>query len=220
MVGFGEILGQMFGSLAGAENGVHVKIWNELKPWFGTLVPAATRKWLPNVAAGIACEIPDGAYECDHHAVACCDVCHRPTCLNHGRIDKVGDLICYECVADAMQLVPTARRARAAERPPAAKKQARQPPPRARQQEQEQAPPPRQGKPPPTAREVAYAYNMLGLMVGAPMKEIAAAHRKLSARHHPDKARGADAKEIAERRFKEVQAALDVLKRAHAARES
>ncbi len=208
MPSFGEILGQMFGGLASADNGVHLRVWNELKPWVGKLVPSATSKWLPSIAGGVACEIPilrrGLESDCPHHSVACCDVCHRPTCLNHGRIDALGDIICYQCVADATVLVPPARRARAAQQPP-----------RERRQQQEQAPPPQQGKPPPTYGETMAAFGVLNLKPGAPMTAIKAAHRKLSAQYHPDKQRTSTKKAAAEARFKQVQQAYDVLKRAH-----
>jgi len=210
MAGLGEILGQMFGGLASADNGVHLRVWNELKPWVGRLIPSATSKWLPSIAGGVACEIPvlqrGHESDCGHHAVACCDVCHRPTCLNHGRIDALGDIICYQCVADATVLVPPARRARAAQAPPRARRQ--EPPPNG-------APPPQQGKPPPTYGEIVAAFGVLNPRPGSPWAAIKSAHRKLSAQHHPDKQRSSAKKAAAEGRFKLIQAAFETLKRAH-----
>lgn len=208
MAGLGEILGQMFGGLASADNGVHIKVWHELKPWVAALVPNATSKWIPSIAGDVACEIPvmrrGAESDCSRHAVACCDVCHRPTCLGHGRIDALGDIICYQCVADALQLVPPARRARAAQQPP-----------RPRPQEQQEAPPPQPGKPPPTYFEIVAAFGVLNLKPGSPFAAIKSAHRKLSAQHHPDKQRSSAKKAAAEGRFKQIQAAYEVLKRAH-----
>src|SRR4051794_12699339 len=51
-------------------------------------------------------------------------------------------------------------------------------------------------------------YKVLGLAKGASAEEIKKAHRKLVRQYHPDRNPGDDA---AERRFKEVQAAYDVL---------
>ena len=53
-----DMLGSLFSGVAGAPDGTHVRIWNELKPWIGNLIPAATTKWLPRIAAGHVCEVP------------------------------------------------------------------------------------------------------------------------------------------------------------------
>jgi len=47
---------------------------------------------------------------------------------------------------------------------------------------------------------------------GAKWDAVRVAHRKLSAQHHPDKAKGARAKTVAEARYKEVQVAFNALK--------
>ena len=198
---FGQLLGQMFGGIAGADNGVHLRVWAELKPWLANLGPAATRKWLPRVAADMPCEI-DGV-DCPNVALAACDVCHNPVCLSHSRIDQYGDAICYRCVNEAMKLVPPARRARVAGEPP--RQRPRQDPP----------PPPKPGIDPAI---VAAAWATLGLQPGASWQAVTAAHRKLSARNHPDKFRQKPARERAkaERIYLDVQKALDVLKRVQA----
>jgi hypothetical protein len=218
MPGIGDFLGQMFSGLAGGQDGTHVKIWQELKPWFGTLAPAAARKWLPQIAAGALCEVPvvrRGVKEgdCERFGVAACDVCHRPTCLEHGRIDMHGDIICYICVADATQVVPPLQRERARQQnePPRQPGQHRY-----RARPEPHAPPPPGSAPPPRSkvdpRLVAAAMKKLGLKPGATWEDVKRAHRKRSAENHPDNKRGAKAKAEAEARFKEVQAAFDLLK--------
>ena len=203
----GEILGSLFGNVAGAQDGTHVRIWNELKPWLGNLAPAATRKWLPHIARGVECEVPlvsHGAFtrrSCEHLAVAACDVCHRPVCLHHARIDHQGDAICYICVADAMQAVPPLQRARARARGG----QKPQPPPGPAAGRQHD--PPVQ-KPPPTQEQKTWAYGVLGLKRSATWKQVQAAHRKLSAKHHPDKQQSAQPGQL----YLDVQTALHILK--------
>jgi len=198
-------LGSLFGGMAGAQDGVHVRIWHELKPWLGNLLPAATRKWLPYITAGASCEVPvmqrgQMVGDCQHFAVAACDVCHRPVCLHHGRIDQFGDAICYICVSDALQVVPQLQRERAR----AAGTARPQPPPRG-------APPPAQ-KPGPSPLEVVEALSVLGLKPGAKWPAVAAAHRKLSAQLHPDRHQSQRKKDAANTTYVVVQGAFNLLR--------
>jgi|SRR5882672_8737311 len=210
MPGLLDKLGSIFTSIAGADDGVHLRVWNELRPWVGNLVPAATRKWLPRIGAGSPCEIPVlrrgipvGA--CEHFGVIACDVCRKLVCLDHCRIDQHGDGICYVCVADAIHAVPPVQRERARQ---AAGGKAPPPgsPPR-------DAPPPADGK--PTPEQILVALKALGLRRGAKWEQVKAAHRKLSAANHPDRAKGIRAKTAAEARFVEVQKAYDLLKKVY-----
>ena len=205
MPSFLETLGSMFSGAVGAQDGVHLRVWNELRPWVGNLVPAATRKWLPRIAGGVICEVPlmkrgEKVGDCEHFGVAACDVCYKPVCLDHSRIDQHGDAICYVCVADAVHTVPPVQRERARQQHGNAT-----PPPR----ERRQAPPPSQG---PSPEQVNAWLKVLGMKPGAKWDAVRVAHRKLSAQHHPDKAKGARAKTVAEARYKEVQVAFNALK--------
>lgn len=210
--GIGAILGQLLESLGGAPDGAHQRIFQELRPWAMTLVPAAARKWLPAIASGARCatfEVSTGP--CPRYAVAVCDVCQQMVCLHHSRIDCAGDAICFGCVSIAMQTVPEVLRRHAARQQ--AERQAY-----ANAQAGAGAPPPN-GAPPPRGRppsdlEVRGALQALGLKSGATWVQVKGAHRKLSGTHHPDKyAVGTKKHEAALGRFKEIQAALDVLKR-------
>ena len=73
----------------------------------------------------------------------------------------------------------------------------------------------RADKPPPVEKGVKWALEVLGLEDDASMKKIIAAYRKLARTHHPDKVLElpAEAREIAERRMKEINAAYSELKR-------
>lgn len=209
MAGIGELLGSLFANVAGAQDGTHVRIFNELKPWLGNLMKGATRKWLPRITEGVACEVPvivEGKFSgrpCEHHAIAACDVCHRPVCLTHARIDQFADAICYICVADATRVVPPYQRERAehyaGRKRPAGGERAHG------------APPPAQ-KPGPSPAEIAHAMKLLGVRPSSTWAEVQAAHRKLSGKYHPDKARGARARAQAEAKYIEVQKAFTLLK--------
>lgn len=200
----------MFSGIAGGPDGVHTRIWNELKPWMMNLGPAASRKWIPRISSGEQCEVPHMQRghkqgDCENLGIAQCVVCRRPCCLQHAHIDQFADAICYLCVSDAMQVVPGVQRERS-------RQQAAPPPPRGqRPPPGGGAPPPRQ-KPGPSPEVVAAAFAALGLRRGAKWEAVKQAHRKLSALNHPDKAKGARAKAAAEARYIEIQKALDVLK--------
>lgn len=223
MAGIGDVLGKMFSGIAGGPDGTHIKVWNELKPWLATLGPSAARKWLPQIAAGTLCEVPvmrrGTRHECDNFGIATCDVCHRPVCLEHGRIDQNGDAICYLCVAEAMQVLPPLQRERARQegqqrRPGEQRYRGR--PEDQQQRPHQQQPPPGQAPPKPRVdpKKIAWATEVLGLSPGATWDDVLKAHRNLSAKHHPDRHMRSSEKKRAseEARYKEVQVAYDVLK--------
>jgi DnaJ-class molecular chaperone len=62
---------------------------------------------------------------------------------------------------------------------------------------------------------VKWALEVLGVEEGASMRKITAAYRKLARTYHPDKVLElpAEAREISERRMKEINAAYSELKR-------
>lgn len=202
----GDLLGSLFSGAAGAQDGAHVRVWNQLKPWLANLSQSATTKWLPYLAYDQSCEVPlvrRGAFSnepCQHQAVAMCDVCRRPVCLHHARIDAAGDAICYICVTDAIRVVPPVQRERA-------RTGASQPPRGAPEEEAKPA-----ARPPPSPQDVAKARKILGVTADASWSDVCAAHRKLSAQNHPDKQRTAKQRAEAEKRFVNVQKAFQVLK--------
>lgn len=219
MAGIGDVLGKMFSGIAGGPDGTHIKVWNELRPWIATLGPSAARKWLPQIAADTRCEVPvirrNTRHDCENFGIATCDVCHRPVCLEHGRIDQHGDAICYMCVAEAMQVLPPLQRERA--RQGGARQQQQRRPPAGDQQRSKQShdhPPPNQQEAAKAAAKAneAWALGVLGLKPSASWEEVQKAHRTLSAKYHPDKQRVEAKKAEAERRFKDVQRAREVMR--------
>lgn len=174
-------------SVASGPEDMPMQAWHTFGPWMSRLMQSAAVKWLPVLSARISCEIPmpDGAV-CRHLAIGVCNVCQRPTCLAHARVDYGGDAICLECVARAVQ----AARAEGYRAPPAG---ARTPPPK-----------------PIDPTELARAYELLKVTPRSSDDEVRTSWRKLSARCHPDK--HPDKVEAAEKRFKRIQAAYDLIR--------
>lgn len=186
-----EALGRMASGMQFVPPGTPGRIWEELRPWLSRLALHAAPKWLPRISFGFPCKVP--VYQegkpvgpCARVAVGVCEVCAAPCCLDHSRIDQYGDAICYLCIADAI-------RARKAAGP------------------RQDAPPPR--KPPPNDKEQRWARKLLDVEEDTPWEEIRSAHRRMSAKWHPDVHRGEKAKAKAEAKFKEIQRALDILER-------
>lgn len=171
-------------------------VWRTFGPWVTRLLTAAAQKWLPRLAANIPCEIPMPGIgsrpggPCQNLAVSACDVCHRPVCLAHARVDYAGDAICLECVARAVQEA----RARDAARPPP-------PPP----EDGPRRPPPR----PINREQLRQAYEVLGCTPRDSDEQLKQACRKRSAKWHPD--RHPDDPARAERKFKKVQQAYETV---------
>lgn len=219
--GIGEFLGSFLRGAAGAEDGMHVRVWSELKPWINTLLPSAARSWLPRISAGELCEVPvmqrgRTIGECDRFGVNACVICGKLACLSHGSINQDGDIICYVCVADARHVVPPYQRERARREQEEPKRSQRDRSEERKQRKEEQRkqepPPPR--KPPPAPTEVARALSVLGLKPGATWAEVKAAHRKLSGENHPDRFAKStrQARNAAHDRYVLVQKALDFLR--------
>lgn len=171
----------------------YAAVWNQLKPWLARISTNGALRWIPRAGAQLPCQIPD--YEngmpvgpCQHTAIEVCVLCSRPTCLTHAFVDAQGDMVCYLCVVEA----------RAAKGHPPREQQ----PPWSRQ---EQAPPPPDPKVAARQKEW-WARGILNVQAGVRWSDVKAQYKKLSAQHHPDKPGGN------EQRFKDVQAAFEILK--------
>jgi DnaJ domain len=213
-----EQLGSLFRGVIGAEDGVHMRVWNELKPWMGSLGQSAMRKWIPRIQGGNMCEVPilqrgRVVGECDHFGMAECEICHRPVCLSHALIDQDANAICFICMGDARQTVPIFQRERARQQqnPKARPQQERQ----QERDQQRQQQNPHNGKQPPNALQVLEALTRLELKPNATWDEIKVAHRRLSAKLHPDRGKTAKEKAKLNAKFVEVQKALDLLKQVY-----
>jgi hypothetical protein len=187
-----ETLGRVVLTFQSAPQGMPGRIWDELRPWFGRLVVNAAPKWLPRLSFGFACSVPQptGA-ACQRPAIAACDVCGQPCCLDHARIDQYGDAICYRCCIEAIR-----------------RKQAE----RAGEPQPGPAPPGghAHATPPTPDKDLQWARKTLGVKKGADWEEVRAAHRKMSAKWHPDRHPGTGYA-AAEDKFKQVQRAFGLL---------
>jgi hypothetical protein len=197
-----ETLGRVVLTFQSAPQGVPGRIWDELRPWFSRLAVNAAPKWLPRLSFGFACSVPrpDGK-ACPRPAIAACDVCQQPCCLDHARIDQYGDGICYLCCIEAILRKQAERGGQPAPGPGA--------------HARGHAPPP----PAPRDRELQWARKTLGVKKAAEWEEVRSAHRKMSAKWHPDRHQGAGYA-AAEQKFKDVQRAFDLLTKEHEKKEA
>lgn len=120
---------------------------------------------------------------CKSNAIAGCMVCKRPVCLAHAFVDGFGEAVCYVCVTQAV----TGAHADPAE---------------------QQSPPAPKRKAAPT--ELVWARKVLRLRRNATLEDARQAHRRLSAKHHPDRFPEAEKKD-AQRRFVDVQRAWELM---------
>lgn len=191
-----DTISQVVQTFGAAPQGVSGRIWDELRPWLGRLVVNAAPKWLPRLSFGFACTVPTPqGRACPRPAVAACDVCDGPCCLDHARIDALGDAICYRCCIEAIR----------------ARQQREVPPPQGRAQ-----PPPPPG---PSPDQIEWARHVLGVKSTDTWEVVRKAHRTLSAKWHPDHHQGAGYS-AAEAKFKEIQQAFDVLTKHRARKEA
>ncbi len=190
-----ETLGRVVLTFQSAPQGVSGRIWDEVRPWVANLVRFAAPKWLPRLSFGFACSLPrpDG-FACPRPAVAACDACGRPCCLDHARIDQWGDAICYACCWEVQQRKQAERAAGTS-------------PPGQHQQAAGNAP----NQPPPIPdKELTWARRMLAVKKDVEWEAVRAAHRRLSAKWHPDRHQG-EGYAAAEQKFKDVQRAFELL---------
>lgn len=204
-LGFASRMASTF--MGGAPDGPR-HAWQALAPWFTELTKSATTRWLPNLVHGIHCEVVQrdpatgSPLDCKGSAIAACEVCHLPCCIDHSFVQKQAAAVCYACVTVA-----------AAERAPKIPGNGRPDPaasarPGARNSPggAPHAPPP----PSPIDPRFAEARKVLGIKKSATWNEIDERYRALLRKHHPD--RNPADKAEAERRFKAVRSAYDFLK--------
>lgn len=76
-----------------------------LGEWARLLTQNALIAWTPIVAKGETCASPDVSKSaprpCRNFAVTECDVCGRPCCLAHCRVDYFAGAICEPCIGEA-----------------------------------------------------------------------------------------------------------------------
>lgn len=211
-IDWGAVAGAMAENL-GANADASQEIIDQLKEWGSHLTKNALTKWAVSVVLPVDCDSPDVSSgrprPCPSYAVVRCDVCSRPCCLAHARVDYMGDAICEVCIGEAKA------RARAGAggyaRPHAHEpRQARQ---QRQQRHQEPPPPPAERKYGEMTR--AQALRTLKLDSNATWDQIKAAYRQLVVKHNADRPQTDHEREKNTARLKKINAAFEVLKAEH-----
>jgi hypothetical protein len=187
---FASVMAQNLGA-----NGVAAQeIVEQLKEWGSHLTKNALSKWTVSVMSPTACDSPDVSSgrprQCPSYSVVRCDVCQRPCCLAHARVDYMGDAICEVCIGEAKG------RARAAgySRPHA----------------QHEAPPPAAS--PSGDMSVVAALKTLKLPRDANWQQIKTQYRKLVLKYNADRPQSEKQRTVNVERLKKINAAYAVLK--------
>jgi hypothetical protein len=129
-----------------------------------------------------------GGFKCSFHgscrrsAIGPCVACQKPICLEHAFISIDAIPICFECVKN---IAPQAQ---------------------ARPQQ-----PPGPSSNASAAEQRKADLKTLGLREDASLEDIRAAFKKLAAKCHPDRVRDPVKRAVAERKFKEINAAFQRL---------
>jgi hypothetical protein len=188
---FLEDIALLLARLQQAPGQVHVRVWQELSPWLRSLVSTASLKWVERLGASEQCHVvtidAGTGHRCHGAAIAHCVGCKKPTCLTHAFVDGSGEAVCFACVTELIAHKGVAGPAHGSNgaRPPT----------------------------PSNPKDVAWARRLFKVKASASWSDVRAAHRKLSARWHPDKVQDATGKAKAEEKFKELGRAFEILKK-------
>lgn len=206
--GFASRLASTF--MGGAPDGPRYA-WQAVAPWFTELSKSAAAQWLPRLVHNIRCEVVQldpatrSAIPCEGSAIAGCEVCKKPCCLDHSFVQRQGAAVCYVCVmgaaAERAPKIPGANGWATGSGPAGTP---RQPP---RGQAAPASPPKAEVDP-----RFAEARKVLGIKKSANWAEIEVRYKLLLKKFHPD--RNPADKANAERSFKAVRGAYDFLKQA------
>jgi hypothetical protein len=175
-------------------NGTGNEVLHQLRRWSAQLAKHALPRWTGAMLAPAACSLCR-----DTHAVlglVRCDACGQPVCLGHVFLAEDAAGICFECAA-----VVTKKR-----RPG--------PPPR-------QQPGPRRARQAQKQRDdLAAAFRVLGIMPGSGFAAVKKRYKKLVVEFSPDRPMEPAARAYYTERLKEINAAFEVLRKAHERREA
>lgn len=197
----------------GASSVAAEEIVAQLKEWGSHLTKNALSKWTASIATPQPCDSPDVSSgrpkKCPSYAVVRCDVCLRPCCLAHARVDYLGDAICEVCIGEAK-----ARR-RANGTPPYSRPQAG-----AREEPRRQQAPPPEPPSPPGEMTVAQALRVLKLPKKASWNDIRSTYKSLVYEHNADRPQSDADREKNTKQLQKLNAAYAVLKARHEKREA
>lgn len=151
-------------------------VWSEIRTWFEHLIQHAPKRWTMSAIGGQQCE-------CGRVAMGLCVACKRPTCLGHSMISASAEMMCFDCVHQAV-----------------GHKRAEAPPPRwPRNETQKQV-----------QDERTRYLKVLGLKPGASMDEIKTSWKRLAVKHHPDRAKP-ERRQAAEKKMRTINEAYQWL---------
>jgi len=190
---FASVMAQNLGA-----NGVAAQeIVEQLKEWGSHLTKNALSKWTVSVMSPTACDSPDVSSgrprQCPSYAVVKCDVCGRPCCLAHARVDYMGDAICEVCIGEAKG---RARTSAGYARPHA-----------------HDAPPPAAA--PPPGMSVQAALKALKLTQDATWPQIKSQYRKLVVKYNADRPQSDRQRTLNVERLKKINVAFEVLRKVY-----
>jgi hypothetical protein len=163
------------------DTGAPKRFTDQMSQWVGHFSRSAIESWVPNLMDPVLCSF------CEEDAVTDCIVCGEPACMAHAHISHRAEIICDECVAEAL------------------KTRGKKP----RRKRREQAP--QQQRQPGIPPAVIAAFQTLGVTPEASFDEVAAAFKSAAVANHPDKFSGLQ-KEQAEARMKNINASFALLK--------
>lgn len=162
----------------------------------------ALAKWTPVVAAQILCSRDSARGPCHRQALAACLICREAVCLEHAVIAPNADVACTRCMHD---MVTRALGTETEDDGPVASPSPHAAPP--------PGPEPEPVHPLEERRLRALHLRIMGLPEGAAEEALKKAHRKLSAKWHPDRYVTPRDKETALDQYKRIQVAHDWLTR-------
>ena len=201
----------------GADSVAAQEIIEQLKEWGAHLTRNALSKWTVSMMTPTPCDSPDVSsgrpLACASFAVVKCDVCGRPCCLAHSRVDYMGDAICEVCIGEAK----ARRRSTAwADGGPApySRPHAGQP----RREGRAEPPPPQESRSGQMSR--AEALRALKLKSGASWTQIKSQYRKLVLKHNADRPQTDTERLKNTERLKRLNEAYSVLKALHEKQEA
>ena len=168
--------------------GAAADILSQLREWGSHLSTNALVAWAPNLIRMAPCESPDVSTgkprRCRSTALVECDICGRPCCLAHARIDYFAGGMCEVCVG-------------------VAKSAAR------REGTRYEAPRPRKASEP----DVAEALRALKLRPGATWDDVRARYKRLVVKHNADRPQSQKSRDKNTAELKKINGAFEVLRK-------
>jgi hypothetical protein len=187
---FASVMAQNLGASSTAAQ----EVAEQLKEWGSHLTKNALSKWTFAVMSPTPCASPDVSTgrprACRSYAVVKCDVCGRPCCLAHSRVDYMADAICEVCIGE------TKARKRAEGWTNG---------------RQESPPPPAQQA--PGGMSVAMALKALKMPPRSNWEQIKRQYRKLVLKYNADRPQSDRQRALNVERLKKFNVAYEVLRR-------